>query len=223
MFKSFFGNCKLCPPNETKLIVSKKGYCKYHNEQSKNKKPKEVKSNYGNCKCCGKPGLIVVKAGWCKKCNEQKKKDEKSKRVVKLVNKAEKKKSLKQLKKELDDIFSLYIRQRNADKDGIVKCFTCGKIDHWKYMHCGHYISRRHTSVRWEGKNCDVQCPHCNLFNQGASDAFAIHLKKVYGDSILDQLEMKKNNKVNWGRFEYELLIKEYINKLNTIKQNEQQ
>lgn len=217
MFKAYYGICMLCPPTETKLIVVKAGLCKFHNEQSKNKKPKEIKSNYGTCKCCGKPGIIVVKAGWCQRCNEQKKKDIKSKRAVKVIDKAEKNKSIGKLKKDLDTIFSLYIRQRYADKDGMVKCFTCGKIDHWKKMHCGHYISRRHLSTRFSETNCQNQCPPCNLYNQGAGDAFAVHLKKVYGDSILEILEMKKNNKTNWGRFEYELLIKEYTEKLEQL------
>lgn len=230
MFRAYYGTCKKCPPSETKLIVTKNGLCRYHNEElKKNKKTEKPKSekkvkksnafrpHTGNCSCCGQPGMITVKSGLRVQCNEKKKQNEKSKRVVKIVNKSEKR-GIKQLKVELDTVFSLYVRQKDADENGINKCFTCNKIDHWKNLHCGHYVSRRHTSLRWDIRNTAPQCPKCNLYNQGASDAFAIHLKKVYGDSILDILEMKKNNKTNWGRFEYELLIKEFTQKLNDLK-----
>ena len=36
------------------------------------------------------------------------------------------------LKKKLDVLFSQYIRRRNADHLGRVKCFTCGVEKHWK-------------------------------------------------------------------------------------------
>ena len=42
------------------------------------------------------------------------------------------KKSISKLKKELDKYFSLYIRLRSATNEGIVQCFTCGKIGHYK-------------------------------------------------------------------------------------------
>ena len=36
------------------------------------------------------------------------------------------------LVKKADAIFSQFIRQRNADENGVTECFTCGKKDHWK-------------------------------------------------------------------------------------------
>ena len=34
--------------------------------------------------------------------------------------------------KKLDAIFSQYIRLKDADHNGDVKCFTCGKVSHYK-------------------------------------------------------------------------------------------
>lgn len=221
MFKAFFGNCKLCPPNETKLIVSKKGYCKYHNEQSKNKKPKEVKSNYGNCKCCGRSALIVVKAGWCKKCNEQKKKDEKSKRVVKLVNKSENKKSHPKLKKILWEIFSEYIRIRDS-KDGMFVCISCGKYQSAEggNLQAGHYYkSETYPSLRYEDRNVNSQCKSCNIFKEGNRQGYEIGMLKKYGQETIDILKISCHNKAKLGRFELEVLIKIYTEKLNKLKQ----
>ena len=79
------------------------------------------------------------------------------------------KKTISKLKKELDKWFSLYIRLRDSNEYGIVQCFTCGKIGHYKKggMQCGHFQSRRHHATRWNEQNCQVQCVKCNMFEQG--------------------------------------------------------
>lgn len=125
---------------------------------------------------------------------------------------------ISKLQKELDKYFSYFIRLRDSDSNGMCKCFTCSKVAHWKELHCGHYISRRHLSTRWEEKNCNAQCPGCNLFNQGAGDQFALGLIRVYGSDILEFLNIKKNNKMKLGRFEYEILIQEYKDKVDKLK-----
>lgn len=126
--------------------------------------------------------------------------------------------SLPKLRDKLDKVYSQYIRQSSADENGNVKCYTCPKVDHFKNMQCGHYISRRHLSTRWTEKNTKVQCVGCNVFNQGNGPAFALALQREYGPGILEELEIKKNNTCKMGRFEYELLIKEYTEKLNQLK-----
>ena len=52
--------------------------------------------------------------------------------------------TIKNLTKKLDTIFSEYIRRKDANKNGLVECFTCGVIKYWKGegMQCGHFISR---------------------------------------------------------------------------------
>jgi hypothetical protein len=55
-----------------------------------------------------------------------------------------KKENTSGLKTKLDDIFSLYIRLRDATDEGYVQCFTCGKVTYFqKGMQCGHFESRR--------------------------------------------------------------------------------
>lgn len=130
---------------------------------------------------------------------------------------ANKTKDTQELQKALDAVYSEFIRLSSSDQKGNVKCYTCGKFDHYKKMQCGHYISRRHISTRWFEKNTKVQCVSCNIFNQGNGPAFAQALIKEYGVDILDELEIKKNNICKMGRFEYELLIKEYKEKIEKL------
>ena len=66
----------------------------------------------------------------------------------------------KQLIKELDDMFSKYIRI-SASIDGVARCVTCGIRDSWKMMDNGHYIVRGKIGTRFDERNCNVQCKKC--------------------------------------------------------------
>ena len=99
-----------------------------------------------------------------------------------------KKKTRKQLIKELDKVYSKYVRNKYA-KNGMVECYTCGVIKPIKEMDCGHYISRRVMSTRWFEKNTKPQCRACNRFQEGNKPKFALHLKAEYGSGILEELD----------------------------------
>ena len=68
------------------------------------------------------------------------------------------KKTISKLKKELDKWFSLYIRLRGVDDNGNNQCCTCGTIDNWKKLQCGHFVSRKHLATRFHEMNCFPQC-----------------------------------------------------------------
>jgi hypothetical protein len=127
-----------------------------------------------------------------------------------LLAKMDKKTSVKKLTEELDTVFSIFIRKRHADEKGLVSCFTCGKIDHWKNMHAGHYFSRRYFGTRWHEVNVQNQCPKCNLYNQGAGPQFAVKLVKEHGPEILETLTIDKNRVMKVEAFNLKLLINHY-------------
>lgn len=116
-------------------------------------------------------------------------------------------KSDETLKSKLDTLFSLYVRQRDS-KDGVARCVTCGKYDHWKEMDAGHYISRQYLSVRYNEKNVHAQCKSCNRFHEGMKDAYALFLIKTYGKGILEELDKDKWKPVY--NFPYEAMIEKY-------------
>jgi len=127
-------------------------------------------------------------------------------------------KTISKLKKDLDKVFSLYIRLRYASKDGIVKCFTCDKTAHYKKMHAGHFMSRKHHATRWNEDNVQVQCPKCNLFGQGEQYAFGKLLDIRIADGTAEELQELSRTTVKYMRFEYEDMIKHYKEKVNAIK-----
>ena len=127
-------------------------------------------------------------------------------------------KTLSKLKKELDKWFSLYIRLRYASVDGITKCFTCDKIAHYKKMHAGHFMSRKHHATRWNEENVQVQCPKCNLFGQGEQYTFGKLLDIRVGDGTSEELQELSRTTVKYMRHEYDEMIKFYKEKVNAIK-----
>ena len=121
-----------------------------------------------------------------------------------------KKVSRKNLVKRLDTVFSQYIRLRNANAQGIAECYTCGKKDHWKKLQCGHFMSRKSYSTRWDEMNCNVQCVKCNMFEQGMSYVFGLNLNKDFGDGTAEGLLQKSKQIVKLQNYELEGLITKY-------------
>ena len=127
-------------------------------------------------------------------------------------------KSVSKLKKELDKWFSLYIRLREANEEGISQCFTCGKVDHYKKLQCGHFMSRRCHSTRWNETNCQVQCVGCNMFKQGEQYKFGLNLDAKYGEGCSEELQYKSKQIVKFTRVDYQDEISYYKGAVNNLK-----
>ena len=119
-------------------------------------------------------------------------------------------KTISKLKKELDKWFSLYIRLRNATNEGLTQCYTCGKVDHYKRLQCGHFQSRRHHATRWNEQNCQVQCVKCNMYEQGEQWKFGLQLDHKYGGGTSSELEFLARISMKKMRAEYEEDIRYY-------------
>ena len=123
-------------------------------------------------------------------------------------------------KSALDRIFSEFIRQRDADANGYVRCYCCGKILHWKESQNMHFIPRQHMGTRFDEINCHSGCIRCNFYNNGNIEEYAIHLKKDYGDDIIERLTLKKQAGRKFSEFEYKVLAKYYRDRLKELKSN---
>lgn len=96
--------------------------------------------------------------------------------------------SISKLIKACDKEWSLIVRQKYADENGNVICFTCPYTNHWKKLQNGHFVSRYYKSTRWEEKNCRPQCYTCNMWRKGMVPDFAANLQKEYGQGIVEEL-----------------------------------
>ena len=125
--------------------------------------------------------------------------------------------TISKLKKKLDVLFSQYIRRRNADHLGRVKCFTCGVEKHWKEQQAGHFQSRSHHSTRWDEVNVQVQCVKCNMFRQGEQYKFGLYLDDRFGDGTAEELENRAKTIVKLNRVDYEEAIERYKQKIKEL------
>lgn len=118
----------------------------------------------------------------------------------------------------LDKVFSEYIRLRDADENGYCKCISSGKIDHWENMDCGHFINRKHMSLRWSEINCNAQCRSDNRFDEGNLEGYRRGLIVKHGPDIIDKLFLAKNTIVKWSSFEMTVLEKDLKKKVVELK-----
>jgi len=118
------------------------------------------------------------------------------------------------VKDRLDKIFSLFIRLRDSDEFGYGNCVTCNKKVYYKEAHCGHFMSRRHLSTRWDEDNCALQCVACNLFNQGRQYEFSLYLGQKRAEHLLN----KSRQTVKFTKSDYLELINKYKLKVKQLE-----
>ena len=118
------------------------------------------------------------------------------------------------LKKNLDTIFSTYIRLKYADEDLNVKCFTCDKVYHYKKIQNGHFYSRSILSLRWDEQNCRPQCYGCNIARSGNYIEYYKRLEKEIGKGGMEYLEYKRHQIKKMGKLDYQIYIDTYTQKV---------
>lgn len=126
-----------------------------------------------------------------------------------------KKPTRKSLVIKLDTVFSQYIRRKNAVNE-ISECITCSKKDHYKKLQCGHFMSRRHYSTRWDENNVGVQCYGCNITNQGMQYAFSKYLTKI-DNNLPDKLMIKSKQIVKFTDNDLIDMINKYTSLLESL------
>lgn len=114
-----------------------------------------------------------------------------------------KSKTQAQLKKDLDTIFSIYIRKIYPKV-----CYTCGKSS--DKLQCGHYISRQYLVTRWSVDNCRPQCWGCNGYGKGQPLIFEENLKKEYGNDFVEKMKASRHQMMKVDRIWYKEQIEYY-------------
>ena len=127
-----------------------------------------------------------------------------------------KKKTLPQLKKQLQKIFNEFIRLRDKDKP----CISCGQF---KPLQAGHfYTVKQYDALRFNELNCHGECAYCNLFDGMHLLNYAANLKERIGEEGCWDLEylgnLYKKDGYKWSRTELEELIEEYKEKVKNLK-----
>ena len=123
-----------------------------------------------------------------------------------------KKPTRSKLVKKLDTVFSQYIRLSNADNNKNCICVTCNKKIFWKEIQAGHFMSRKHYSIRWDERNVKPQCAACNVFRYGEQYKYSLYL----GNKLSKQLLADSRVIRKFTDIELQEMIQHYSDKLKT-------
>lgn len=129
---------------------------------------------------------------------------------------------LSTLQDKADKAMSLYIRQKYADENGMVKCISCDTVKHWTEMQAAHFIPKsRGASIRYVEENLHPACPSCNMFNpESHMIGYTLAMIDMYGRDKIDELkqEARKTLKPSEKRALCEEAIEYYTNALIELK-----
>lgn len=113
-------------------------------------------------------------------------------------------------KAKADKYFSLFIRLRDVGK----ACITCGR---YTELQCGHFISRRFESVRFDEKNSNGQCEKCNGFEHGNQFQHGVIIDEMYGNGTKEGLLLKSKMLCIRKKFDYEFIAQKFNDKYNAL------
>lgn len=123
------------------------------------------------------------------------------------------------LKNKAAALLQKLVRMKAADDTGLCKCVTCGRVDSWKLMDGGHFISRAYTFHLLREENIHPQCKRCNRFFSGCHDDYRRYMVDMYGEDFVEWLSHTKRNVMKYTRAE----LIEIIQSLNVrVKEQEQ-
>lgn len=120
---------------------------------------------------------------------------------------------------KLDNVFSMFIRLRDSNANDTFRCISCGRLLPFEQADCGHYINRKHMSLRFSEKNCNAQCRSCNRFDEGNIQGYRRGLIAKYGESTVILIEAMKNETNKLSVFELEYMIDHYRKEVKRLKE----
>jgi hypothetical protein len=116
-----------------------------------------------------------------------------------------------------DKYFSLYIRLKNADENGICRCITCGNHKHYKDIQLGHWRRRGLQPTRYDERNCAPQCVRCNKLRSGEPEIFEEVLKQNLGEKLVEEIRLKSLMRQKRTQTDFEYIALEYKQKLEEL------
>ena len=128
-----------------------------------------------------------------------------------------KKPTTKRLRVKAWGLFSEWVRRRDADSNGYNRCVACGKREHWKDLHAGHFYHGKNWMSAMDERNVFPECNKCNTYLGGNLIEYSEFLRKKFGPDIIDTLRELRHQGWKPNRLELEELIERYRQKLSEL------
>jgi hypothetical protein len=119
--------------------------------------------------------------------------------------------------KDVDLIYSYYIRLRDADESGYCHCITCNRSVYFYNIDNGHHIKRQWHSHRFNDINCNAQCKACNNWGQGRDVEYQAAIIIKHGEDAVNLMLSKPKNRRKPKVYELEAIAKEHIPKVKLL------
>lgn len=143
-------------------------------------------------------------------------KNTKPSKVINIPKRKKKTKTRWQLVKELDAIFSKYIRLLDIDQYWMTNCVTCWAKVHRKIIQNWHFITRWNYKYRRREDNCFPQCMPCNIYKSWNYIAYTLFMIwRYWQERVKEMQEDKELIKISTS--EIRELIEHYTNEVNII------
>ena len=188
-------------------------------------------TKWGNCTQCPKEDTACVKVGKnlvCTSCNNSAKAERsiakatlknKTRGLIKYQREEGLTDSLSELMVDLDRVVSRYVRIRAIEPDGKIECYTCGVRKDFAKMQAGHFISRKHLTLRWDTtNNIRPQCGECNCIKSGNLKLYAINLE-IEHKGIVEWLIDQSRIVENITRDDLKMLLFDFQQKLKVVEE----
>lgn len=106
--------------------------------------------------------------------------------------------------------FSIFIRKRDANENGLVRCCTCGRAAHWKGAHAGHFLPQRRNAILFDERGVHAQCLECNINIGGNPEEYEKFMLEKYGLEVVEELRRQSTQTVKWLPDELKSLLAHY-------------
>lgn len=139
---------------------------------------------------CKKAIVVGRKSGRPQKADKAKVPRKKRKTIIALAN-------------EVAELLQRLVRIKAADGNGMAKCVTCGKVEHWTDLQGGHFIERGKSSTRILEENIQPQCRPCNAWGMKKASvvlAYREYMVDTYGADFVAWLVQEAKRTVKYRR-----------------------
>ena len=120
------------------------------------------------------------------------------------------------------NIFSKFIRARDANWQGYCKCISCSVMKNWKEMDSGHFIPKGSDyALKFNEINNNAQCTSCNRYKSGNLISYRFGLVNKYGEKKVKQLEQShyfKTTKKKLDQLQLNMMYDYYKKKFDELK-----
>jgi len=127
-------------------------------------------------------------------------------------------KSMSTLIKELDTVFSLYVKLRDCDSSGIVTCFVTGERIWYLDCDAAHFIPRAQMGTRWDEMNVHATSVDTNRFDDNHFTDYWNALNKAYTWGQIKALQQRGRSLLKATRPELQDLIDLYKTKVAELR-----